>query len=89
PRDGIYRFYLTSDDGSALYIGREQVVNNDGIHGEWEESGEIALKAGYHPLRVVMFQKLGGLTLSAAIEGPGMEKQAIGEQMLFHAGGGK
>jgi hypothetical protein len=89
PRDGMYRFYLTSDDGSALYIGRERVINNDGLHGEWEESGEIALQAGYHPLQVTMFQMLGGLALSTAIEGPGMEKQAIGAQMLFHAGGGK
>jgi len=82
--DGMYRFYIASDDGSALYIGTERVINNDGLHGEREKWADLALKAGYHPIRIVMFQKLGGLALSAAIESKGKDKQALGEGILFH-----
>ena len=31
-RDGEYRFRLTSDDGSKLWIDGKPVVANDGIH---------------------------------------------------------
>lgn len=84
PRDGMYKFSTTSDDGSALYIGDRMVVNNDGIHGEWEESGEIALKAGYHPITVLMFQGKGGKTLGVQMEGPGVSKEMIPGAWLSH-----
>jgi alpha-mannosidase len=85
PTDGMYRFATTSDDGSALYIGEKLVVNNDGIHGEWEESGEIALGVGWHPITVLMFQGRGGKTLSASIEGPGLPKTEIPAGMVSHS----
>ncbi|MEO6434782.1 MAG: PA14 domain-containing protein, partial [Tepidisphaeraceae bacterium] len=31
PNSGTYTFYVTSDDGSKLWIGGQQVVNNDGL----------------------------------------------------------
>src|SRR5258708_15182560 len=31
-RDGPYRFALTSDDGSKLFVDGELIVNNDGCH---------------------------------------------------------
>ncbi len=48
PERGIYRFFLTSDDGSVLYIANRLVVNNDGDHGPREKSGEAALEKGQH-----------------------------------------
>ena len=32
PKDGSYRFFLVSDDGSKLHINGKEVVNHDGIH---------------------------------------------------------
>ena len=32
PKDGSYRFFLVSDDGSKLYIDGKEVVDHDGIH---------------------------------------------------------
>ena len=49
PSDGLYDFFLSSDDGSFLYIGDSLVIDNDGLHGTGDVLGEIALKAGYHP----------------------------------------
>lgn len=56
---GIYEFELNSDDGSALYIGDDLVVNNDGIHGSKAEKGAIALREGYYPITLYYFQTTG------------------------------
>ena len=53
--DGIYKFFLASDDGSRLYVGDSLVVDNDGIHGVTEKVGQLGLKAGLHPFRVEWF----------------------------------
>ncbi|MCO6359284.1 family 20 glycosylhydrolase [Roseivirga pacifica] len=84
PTDGIYTFYTTSDDGSTLSVAGELVVNNDGLHGAQEASGQVALKAGYHNFEVKYFEAGGGESLLVAIAGPNMEKQAIPAEMLKH-----
>jgi alpha-mannosidase len=84
PADGLYNFYLSSDDGSRLYIGDSLVVDNDGLHGTGDVSGEIALKAGYHRISIPMFQAKGDEGLELSIEGPGMEKKQVPKEMLFH-----
>lgn len=85
PQDGLYDFIISSDDGSSLRVGDSLFIDNDGIHGDQEVTGAIALKAGVHPIVVHMFQCTGGQSLSAAIQGPGLKKQTISKDMLFHA----
>ena len=53
---GKYRFILTSDDGSRLYINDKQVIDNDGVHPPETVDGTVNLKAGVHTLRVSYFQ---------------------------------
>ncbi len=77
PTDGIYTFYTNSDDGSKLYIGSTEVVDNDGGHSTQEHSGTIGLQTGTHAFRVVYFQSGGGETLNVSYEGPSISKQAI------------
>ena len=84
PQDGVYTFYASSDDGSILSIGDQVVVNNDGLHGAQERSGEIALKAGYHPILIKYFEAGGGESLKAFIAGPDMQKQEIASTLLGH-----
>jgi hexosaminidase len=64
PADGLYEFALTSDDGSNLEIGERVVVNNDGLHGDEQRTGMIALRKGLHPMMVRYFQGGGGASLS-------------------------
>ncbi|MDD4050341.1 MAG: chitobiase/beta-hexosaminidase C-terminal domain-containing protein, partial [candidate division Zixibacteria bacterium] len=85
PTDGVYTFFVNSDDGSELYIGDTLLADNGGVHGEQEMSGRIALRAGLHPIMVYMFQGTGDQALTASIQGPGMKKQIIPPEMLFHA----
>ena len=84
PKDGLYRFFLESDDGSRLYIGDTLLVDNDGLHGPAERSAEIALAAGMQPITVTMFESTGGQALSVSLSGPGLKKQPMPPAMLFH-----
>src|SRR5690606_22662450 len=77
PSDGEYTFFTTSDDGSKLFIGTTQVVNNDGLHGAAEQSGKIGLKAGKHAIRVIFFERGGDEVLQVSWQGPGVGKQLI------------
>ena len=52
PADGVYAFGLENDDAARLWIGDTLVVDNDGQHVVRSATGEIALKAGAHRLRI-------------------------------------
>ncbi len=81
--DGVYTFYLTSDDGSNLYIDNKIVVNNDGQHSNQEASGKIELDSGRYPFRVFYFEKRGGQNLTVEFEGPGITRQTIPAGYFF------
>src|SRR6185295_11181260 len=83
PRDGLYRFWTRSDDGSKLFIGAKEVVSNDGARASTERMGEIALKVGIHPLTVTYFEREGDEHLFVSWEGPGFAKQDIPAAALF------
>jgi hypothetical protein len=85
PKDGIYTFYLKSNDGSRLYIHGEGLIENDGNHGAVEEPGSIALKAGLHPIMVKYMQCGGGKSLLVSWSGPGIGKREIEGNVLFHS----
>ena len=61
--DGIYNFYLNSDDGSSLWIDDQLLIDNDGFHKKKKKKGTLALKKGYHKIKVAYFQATGGLDL--------------------------
>jgi hypothetical protein len=87
PTDGTYTFYTSSDDGSKLYIGTTEVVNNDGAHASQERSGTIGLRAGKHAISVTFFEATGGEVLTVSYAGPGITKQVIPNTALYRAGG--
>lgn len=60
PKKGEYRFATHSDDGSAIYIDGELVVDNDGTHGMRRREGGRVLEAGAHAFELVYFNGGGG-----------------------------
>ncbi len=84
PKDGIYTFYLESNDGSRLFIDENELIENDANHGAVEEPESIALKAGYHKILVKYFQCGGGKKLKVSWEGPGFSKKEIQSKYLFY-----
>jgi len=71
PVTGVYAFTTHSDDGDVFFIGDRRVVDNDGSHGEKPATGQIALQAGWHPLRHLYRQLGGGQALRLDIQRPG------------------
>eukprot|EP01138_Halocafeteria_seosinensis_P000303 gb/GECG01000312.1/.p1 GENE.gb/GECG01000312.1/~~gb/GECG01000312.1/.p1 ORF type:complete len:471 (+),score=18.84 gb/GECG01000312.1/:1-1413(+) len=57
PETGKYQIYLTSDDGSNLYIDGEKVLDNDGLHNTVTRETIITLPCGLHVIEVKYFDK--------------------------------
>ena len=67
---GTYTLYLTSDDGSALYIDGEPVIDNDGMHGTMTQRVVLDLTAGAHEIELRYFEATGAATLTLEWAGP-------------------
>ena len=87
PQTGRYTFFITSDDGSRLYINGEELINNDGPHGMVTKSGAISLPTGLHSIRVNYFDSGGGDGLKVEWSGPGINRQSIPSDRLYIGGG--
>lgn len=59
-KDDNVVFQLASDDGSRLFVDGQEIITHDGPHGMEPREAEIALRAGYHPIRFDYFQGGGG-----------------------------
>ncbi|MEO8445795.1 MAG: family 20 glycosylhydrolase, partial [Gammaproteobacteria bacterium] len=87
PEDGVYTFTVASDDGSALYVGERLVVDNDGPHSRRGLSGQVALSAGLHPVRLLFFEGGGGHSLQVEWQGPSSLRAVLPAAALFHEAG--
>lgn len=75
PRAGLYRFALTSDDGSSLTVAGIPLIQNDGLHVAETVEGFVPLEAGLHRLEVAWFNRTGEAELRLEWAPPG---QALG-----------
>ena len=82
--EDVYKFYLSSDDGSKLYLDELLLVDNDGLHGMIEKKGTMALAPGYHVFRIEFFNKTGDDGLQLKIESLKLKKQEVGKEMLVY-----
>ena len=84
---GTYTFYISSDDGSRIYLNDKLLIDNDGLHGMLGKHADVDLTAGLHKLVVTYFDNGGGDGLNVAWKGPGFKKQAIAADRLSISGG--
>lgn len=84
--EGLYRFALTSDDGSWLKIGGLSVVNNDGTHPPTTREGSIWLPRGFFPIEVGYFQAAEAKSLSLSVQAPGANSIGPADPFILHAG---
>jgi alpha-L-fucosidase len=82
---GVYRFAVGSDDGSMLWIDDQAVVSNDGPHSFKVESGDIALDAGFHSVRLEFFENWGGFDLRVYWTVPGGQREVIPADRFYGA----
>ncbi len=83
PEDGVYRFYTFSDDGSKLFIDGHMVVDNDGGHNDRQRKGMVALKAGFHELRVLYFEDYMGEMLEVGVSSRKIKESVLPDDMLY------
>ena len=83
-KDGFHTFFTDSDDGSKLFIDDNEVVNNDGNHGNTEKNGKILLRKGFHKIKVLFFDGSGNNSLNVLMQREGGEKVIIPGEVLFH-----
>lgn len=74
---GIHTFYLNSDDGSALYIDGERIINNDGQHAATQRQVTVDLEAGTHDIELQYFEAYGVQTLQLLWSGPETGNKAV------------
>lgn len=87
PEQGEYTFYLSSDDGSRLFVSGAQLLDNGGIHANHEVSGSITLEAGLHSIVLEYFESSGDQALSLGWSLPGKKdqgRQEVPPQVLSH-----
>ncbi len=82
-KDGEYKFYTSSNDGSKLYINNEMVVDNDGEHGTKQLGGTVYLNKGFQTIRVDYFQSGGSKNLQTSYSSKDISIQAIPGSILF------
>merc|ERR1719238_1421879 len=67
---GTYEFKLTSDDGSAMWLGDAKLIDNDGLHGMRDKVGSKSVGGGLTNLRIEMFENGGGAGCIFRFKGP-------------------
>lgn len=77
PMDGVYTFFVKSDDGAIFSVDGERVVDNDGRHAPRERRGQVALAKGAHTLLLGYFQAKGGASLDIEVVGPGLTRRPL------------
>ncbi len=85
PEDGTYTFYVASDDGSALSIDGQLLVDNDGLHAKREVSASQTLSAGQHHVLIEFFERAGQDSLEVFWSSDTMPKQALANATLTAA----
>ncbi|GGD19825.1 PA14 domain-containing protein [Hyunsoonleella pacifica] len=81
--EDTYTFYLSSDDGSKLYIDGAEIINNDGLHGVKEVSASIKLTQGFHAFEILFFEKGGGEYLGFKYASSTISKQSVPMSILY------
>jgi alpha-L-fucosidase len=84
PETAVYEFYIASDDGSNFYVDDLKVADNDGLHSRQERSGVIALRKGFHKIRVEYFERTGSDELDVYVRSTKLPKQPLPQDWLFY-----
>ncbi len=83
----LYELWITSDDGSKVYLNNQLLFDNDGLHSADSPVAKVVpLNPGYYPLRIDYFERTGGeaVTLGYVAVGKKIQPLPIPKEMLFY-----
>ena len=84
PKDGVYTFFLSTNDGGVLYMDGKRFIDKDGPGTATPLSRIVNLKAGTYKIGEKYFQMGGGFANTISWKGPGITKEVIPASVLFH-----
>src|SRR5207237_3685179 len=84
-QEGLYNFYVESDDGCRLFIDQELVVDNSAGHDMEQRADRLTLSAGTHRIRFEYFQGSGPAGVNLQWKSPKGGRLILPEQFLSHA----
>lgn len=76
-QSGDYTFFLTSDDGSRLFIDGELIVDHDGLSNASTINGNATLSEGVHHIEIRYFENFGSARLDLDWSGPGFTRSQM------------
>lgn len=87
-KEGYYRFQVVSTVISKLFLVNVKLIELTDSNTKQEQSGEIYLTPGYYPIRALYSNAWSnGDDFIISYEGPGIEKQEIPAEVLYHKTG--
>jgi outer membrane protein OmpA-like peptidoglycan-associated protein len=82
---GQYTWRLSSDDGSILWIDGNEIINNDGVHGELSGESNATLEKGLHKIKIWYFQgPATEIALQFYVKRPDSENEEIFDLKNFN-----
>ena len=84
PAEDTYRFYLSSSDGSRLYIDGVLTIDNDGVHTRVEKCSDLKLKAGTHSIKVEFFEYEDFAELGLEWSSSAFARKPIGSDVTWY-----
>lgn len=85
---GTYALQALSNDGIRILVGRKQILEDPGVHGDQlSPAGEVTvMKPGWYPLTIWYFQRKGTAALKLFWLPPGRDtQQIVPAEALAHA----
>ncbi len=83
PTSGVYCFFLTSDDGSRLYIDNSLLIDNDTRHNARERNAYLYMKQGVHKIGIDYFEYNSSAILTLEWAGPGFTRRNVDDSNLW------
>ncbi|MCX7395593.1 MAG: PA14 domain-containing protein [Planctomycetales bacterium] len=80
-----YQITLRSKSGSRVSVGKERVVDNDGLHSQTLKAGNVVLDIGLHPVTVDYFHDGSGASLGIALSCDGIFRQPLAKFVSLSA----
>lgn len=86
-QEGLYNFYVESDDGCRLYLDSDLILDNSAGRAMEQRADRVVLKAGDHVIRFEYFQASGAAGVNLQWRTPTKGRSIIPSNALFHRKG--
>jgi predicted alpha/beta superfamily hydrolase len=87
PKKDLYDIWITSDDGSQVYLNNQLLIDNNGVHSSDKPVVNLVpLEPGYFPFKIVYFEKTGSeeISFGSLVLDKKVNPTPIPAEMLFH-----